>query len=242
MTASTIDVVLDDLQNGYHIYQRTDGFKFGIDAVLLADFAKAKARRAMDLCTGTGIVPILLAAKTDIEHIDAVEIQHDMAELAKRSVGYNGLEKRISVLEGDLKDAPETFGRGVYDMVTVNPPYMKAGGGIVNAADMKTLSRHETACTLSDVVRVSAELLRPHGKLFMVHRPSRLADVFWEMRRYGIEPKLMRTVQPRPDREMNLVLICGIKGARPELKVLPPLVVYNADGSYTKEIDEIYGR
>ncbi len=237
-----MDEVLDDLQNGCYIYQPASGFKFGIDAVLLADFARSKARTAMDLCTGTGIIPILLAAKTDIDHFDAVEIQHDMADMAKRSVSYNGLEDRINVCECDLKDAPELFGRSRYDMVTVNPPYMKAGGGLVNAGDMKTLSRHETACTLEDVVRASAGLLKPRGRLFMVHRPSRLADVFWEMRRYGIEPKLMRTVQPRQDREMNLVLICGIKGARPELKVLPPLVVYNSDGSYTKEIDTIYGR
>lgn len=233
---------LDDLQNGYFIYQYDGGFRFGIDAVLLADFAAVKAKRALDLCTGTGIIPILLAAKTDIEHIDAVEIQHEVAELAKQSVDYNGLGDRISIIEGDLKDAPEMLGKNRYDVVTVNPPYMKHGGGIVSDGDMKAISRHEIKCTLDDVIRVSAELLTARGRLFMVHRPSRLVDLFCGMRQYGIEPKLMRAVHPYAGKEMNLVLVMGIKSARPELKVLPPLYVYNDDGSYTKEIDEIYGR
>ena len=234
--------ILDDLQNGYFIFQPDGGFKFGMDAVLLADFAAVRARRAIDLCTGTGIIPILLAAKTETAHIDAVEIQHDMADMAKRSVAYNGLEDRINIIEGDLKDAPQMLGKGCYDVVTVNPPYMKHGVGIINDGDMKAVSRHEIKCTLEDVIRVSSELLIPHGKLFIVHRPSRLADLFCEMRRFSVEPKLMRPVHPYPGKEMNLVLVSGIKNARSELKILPPLYVYNNDGSYTKEIDEIYGR
>ncbi len=236
------DIVLDDLQNGYYIYQPCSGFKFGMDAVLLSDFAVSNASKVMDLCTGTGIIPILLAAKTKARSIDAVEIQHDMAELAKRSVEYNKLSDRIHIAELDLKKAPEVYGKSVYDAVTVNPPYMKTGGGLINDTDSKTVSRHEVKCTVEDVIRVSAELLKPHGKLFMVHRPSRLADVFFFMRKYAVEPKIMRPVHPRIGKEMNLVLICGIKHANPELKVLPPLYVYNEDGTYTKEIDEIYGR
>lgn len=234
--------ILDDLQNGYYIYQPGRGFKFGMDAVLLSDFAACKARNAIDLCTGTGIIPILLAAKTDIAHIDAVEIQHEVADMAKRSVEYNGLGNRINIIEGDLKEAPSLLGKGRYDIVTVNPPYMKAGGGIVSDGDMRAVSRHEIMCTLEDVIRVSSELLVPHGKLFVVHRPSRLTDLFFEMRKASVEPKLMRPVHPCVGKEMNLVLVCGIKNARPELKMLPPLYVYNEDGSYTKEIDDIYGR
>ena len=233
---------LDDLQNGYYIIQRRDSFKFGIDAVLLSDFAKSGRGRAMDLCTGTGIIPLLLAAKTDMPLIDAVEIQPEMAELAARSVIYNKLEDRIHVRCADIKDAPSLYGRSRFDVVTVNPPYIKAGGGFVNDGDMKMISRHEVKCTVDDVVRVSSELLKPHGSMFMVHRPSRLSDVFRAMHRYGIEPKRMRMVAPKPGREANMVLLHGIKDAKSDLKVLPQLYVYNEDGGYTKEIDEIYGR
>lgn len=234
--------VLDDLQNGYHIIQRNDGFKFGIDAVLLSDFAKSGKGRAMDLCTGTGIVPLLLAAKSQIKHFDAVEIQPQIAKMAQRSVAYNKLEQLIDVRCMDLLDAPEIYGKSVYDTVTVNPPYMKAGSGLANDEDMKTISRHEVKCSIEDVVRVAAALLKPWGKLYMVHRPSRLVDIFSAMRKYRLEPKLMRPVMPRPGREMNLVLLCGVKCANSELKMMPPLYVYDSEGNYSKEIDEIYGR
>lgn len=233
---------LDDLQNGYYIIQSNDGFKFGVDAVLLADFAKCRAKRAMDLCTGTGIVPILIAAKTEIQRIDAVEIQPDIADMASRSVSYNGLEERIHIKNADLKQASAIYGKGSFDMLTVNPPYMKSGSGLLNSGDSRTLSRHEISCTLDDVIRVSSELLMPQGKFFMVHRPSRLADIFCTMRKYSIEPKKMRLVAPREGKEMNLVLIYGLKNGNPELKVMPPLYIYGSDGNYSKEIDDIYGR
>ena len=233
---------LDDLQNGYRIIQRRDGFRFGIDAVLLSDFAKKGKGRAIDLCTGTGIIPILLAAKTEISSIDAVEIQPEMAEMAQRSVEYNKLNDRVHIICADLKDAPSIYGKSCFETVTVNPPYMKSGSGLVNADDMKLISRHEVKCTLDDVVRVSAELLKTNGSLFMVHRPSRLADIFSAMRKYRIEPKLIRMVSPKTDKEPNMVLICGIKNAKSDIKFLPQLYVYNEDGGYSKEIDEIYGR
>ncbi|MGN0164161.1 MAG: tRNA1(Val) (adenine(37)-N6)-methyltransferase [Candidatus Ornithomonoglobus sp.] len=236
------DEILDDLQNGYYIWQRNDGFKFGIDAVLLSDFAKACTGRVMDLCAGTGIIPLLLAAKSKAREICAVEIQREIADMARRSVEYNGLNDKIHIECADLKNAPELFGRGSFNCVTVNPPYMKAGSGLVNDGDMKTISRHEVRCTLDDVIRVSSELLTPLGKLFMVHRPSRLADIFCCMREYKIEPKLIRFVAPRVGKEPNLVLVHGIKNAKRDLKLLPQLIVYNDDGSYSKEIDEIYGR
>lgn len=233
---------VDDLQNGYRIIQPGSGFRFGTDAVLLSDFAKCGAKRLIDLCTGTGIIPILLAAKTKIPRIDAVEIQQCMAEMAMRSVTLNGLEERIRIKCADLCDAPDIYGKGVFDAVTVNPPYMKPGGGIINEDDIKLISRHEVKCTLEDVIRVSAQLLNHGGRLFMVHRPQRLADIFCTMRRYRLEPKRMRLVAPKRGREANLVLIEGIRDAKSEIKLMPTLYVYDEDGNYTKEIDIIYGR
>lgn len=234
--------LLDDLQNGYYIIQRNDGFKFGVDAVLLADFAKCRAKKAMDLCTGTGIVPILLAAKTKIEHIDALEIQPEFVEMASRSVVYNNLQERIFIHEGDLKNAAKQFGKSCYDLVTVNPPYMKAGSGEVNAGDSKTIARHEVMCSLEDVIKAASDLLQPQGKFFMVHRPSRLVDIFCCMRQYKLEPKKIRFVAPKPGKEPNMVLIYGLKFGNAELHTMPTLYVYDNTGNYSKEIDEIYGR
>ena len=233
---------LDDLQNGYYIIQKDSGFRFGIDAVLLSDFAKSATGKVMDLCTGTGIIPLLLAAKSKAEHIDAVEIQPEIANMAKRSVEYNSLTEKINVQCADLKDAPKMFGKSTYDTITVNPPYMRTGSGLLNETDNKTISRHEIKCNLEDVMRVSSELLKPHGKLFMVHRPSRLAEIFSAMRQNKLEPKIMRLIAPCEGKEVNLVLICGIKCAKSDLKIMPTLFVYDKNGNYTKEIDEIYGR
>lgn len=233
---------LDDLQNGYYIIQKNNGFRFGIDAVLLSDFAKSATGKVIDLCTGTGIIPLLLSAKSKAEHIDAVEIQEEIAEMAKRSVAYNLLENKIDIKCADLKDAEKIYGKSVYDVVTVNPPYMRTGSGLLNETDGKTISRHEIKCTLEDVIKTSQALLKPHGKLFMVHRPSRLADIFSLMRKYKLEPKIMRLIAPQEGKEPNMVLICGIKSAKSDLKIIPTLFVYDNEGRYTKEIDEIYGR
>lgn len=237
-----LNETLDDLQNGYYIYQKNDGFKFGIDAVLLSDFAKEATGKVIDLCTGTGIIPLLLAAKTTATHIEGIEIQPQIAQMAQRSVEFNKLEDRINIRCADLKDACEIFGSVSFDALTVNPPYMKCGSGLVNDTDFKTISRHEVKCTLEDVIKVSAKLLKPFGKFYMVHRPSRLVDIFSLMRQYKIEPKTIRMVAPNPNKEMNLVLVYGIKNAKSELKTLPPLYVYDENGEYSKEIDEIYGR
>lgn len=237
-----INEVIDDLGDGYRIIQNNDGFKFGIDAVLLSDFAKSVTGNVIDLCTGTGIVPILLCKKSKASHIDAVEIQREMAELAQRSVEINGLCDKISVKCADIKDAFELYGKSAYDAVTVNPPYMKAASGLLNSDDSKTWARHEVRCDIEDVIRISSGLLKPHGKLFMVHRPSRLGEIFPLMAKYKLEPKLMRLVAPETGKEPNMVLICGIRCANPQLTVLPTLYVYNNDGSYSEEIDRIYGR
>lgn len=225
------------------LIQKNDGFKFGIDAVILADFAKStKSERTLDLCTGTGIVPILLSAKTKTPRIDALEIQHDICDMAQRSVTYNSLGERIHITEGDLKDAPTLYGKSKFDKITVNPPYMKCGTGILNDTDTKTISRHEVKCTLEDVISVSAQLLIPKGRLYMVHRATRIADVLHLMKLYKIEPKAIRMVHPSPYKAANLVLIEGMRGAAADLKVLEPLYVYNENGEYSEEINKIYGR
>lgn len=238
------DECIDDLQlGGLFIIQKQNGFKFGIDAVLLSDFAKdARSHLTLDLCTGTGIVPILLSAKTKTEKICGIEIQPDIAEMAQRSVEYNRLENRVEITCGDLKDASDVYGKGVFDKITCNPPYMKCGVGLQNDIDAKSVSRHELMCTLDDVLRVSSELLVSKGRFFMIHRPSRLADIMCAMRKYRIEPKRIRFVHPSCGKTPNLLLVEGMKDGGEELKLLPPLYVHNADGTYTDEIDEIYGR
>lgn len=238
------DECTDDLQiGGLFILQKKDGFKFGIDAVLLSDFAKdARSERTLDLCTGTGIVPILLSAKTTTADICGLEIQPDICDMAKRSVEMNKLSKRVHITEGDLKNACEIYGKGSFDKITCNPPYMECGKGLVNETDTLSWSRHEIKCTLEDVIRVSAQLLKPRGRFFMVHRPSRLADIICLMRQYKIEPKKLRFVHPTAEKAANLILVEGARGGGRELKMLPPLYVYRNDGSYTNEINRIYNR
>ena len=244
MTDILSDEAVDDLQlNGLRIIQKKQGFRFGVDAVLLSDFAaQTKSKSTLDLCTGNGIIPILLSAKCDTQKICGLEIQADICDMAKRSVELNGLSPRVEITQGDLKNASEIYGRGSFDKITCNPPYMKSGAGLLNDADAKIIARHEIMCTLEDVIRTSAELLTPSGKLFMVHRPSRLADIICTMREYKIEPKLLRLVCPAVGKPPNLVLISGAKGGNAELKCLPPLYLFNADGTETEELKKIYNR
>ncbi len=237
------DEILDDLQNGLMIIQKKNGFKFGIDAVLLSDFAKNTiSKRTLDLCTGTGIIPLLLSVKTKTPQICGIEIQEEMADVAKRSVKYNKLEDRIEIIQGDLRNAFSIYGKCSFDKITCNPPYMRVNGAVVNDSEAVTVARHEIMCSLEDVLSVSSGLLKDKGRFYMVHRPSRLADIIHLMRVYKIEPKKMRMVAPYIGKEPNLVLIEGIKGGGAELKLLPTLYVYGCDGDYTEEIDKIYGR
>lgn len=237
------DECLDDLQNGLFIIQKQNGFKFGIDAVLLSDFAKdTRSKNTLDLCTGTGIVSLLLSVKTDTPRICGLEIQSEIAQMAKRSVEYNKIGKRVEIVEGDLKNSVEIYGRCSFDKITCNPPYMKKGTAVRNEIDTKSISRHEVMCTLDDIMRVSRELLVSKGRFFMIHRPSRLADILCAMRKYRVEPKRIRFIHPGVNKAPNLVLVEGMKDGGEELKFLPPLYVYNEDGTYTEEIDIIYGR
>lgn len=233
---------LDDLQiKGYQIIQSPGRFCFGMDAVLLSSFAKVKKQeRALDLGTGTGILPILLEAKNEGTHYTGLEIQEESADMARRSVEYNGIGDKIDVVTGDIRKASEIFGAASFHVITVNPPYMIGEHGLKNENQALYIARHEILCTLEDVLRESARLLKPKGRFYMVHRPFRLPEILAGMSAYRIEPKRMRLVHPYVDKEPNMVLVEGLRGGNPRMKVDPPLIVYQKDGSYTQELLQIY--
>jgi len=235
---------VDDLQcNGLQLIQNPQGFCFGIDAVLLSNFCEIRRNwRVMDLGTGTGIIPILLAGKTEAEEIVGVEIQEEVAEMASRSVRLNHLENRVKIIKEDLNKILNHREACSFDAVTSNPPYMNEGGGLLNPKSMKAISRHEVKCTLEDIIRISSRLLKDRGHFYMVHRPHRLADIICLCRQYKLEPKKLRFVHPNQNKKPNILLIQCVKYGRAELKFMDPLYVYNEDGSYTEEINEIYGR
>ncbi len=234
---------IDDLQrNGYRIIQNKDKFCFGMDAVLLSGFARVNpGDRVIDLGTGTGIIPILLEAKYDGEHYTGLEIQEEMAEMAARSVRLNGLEEKIDIVKGDICRARERLGLAVFDVVTCNPPYMNDAHGLKNPELPKAIARHEVLCTLEDVVRESAGILKPGGHFFMVHRPHRLIEIISTLVKYKLEPKRMKMVHPFVDKDANMVLIEAVRGGKSMIKVEPPLVVYRDVGVYTDEVYQIYG-
>ena len=237
------DETVDDLQNGFSIIQKKHSFRYGVDAVLLADFADIKHRHSViDLGTGTGIIPILIYSRKKPVEITAVEIQKDMADMAARSIVLNGLEKNIKVLCMDIKDAPMLLGKSRYDCVVTNPPYMKKECGINNPSETKAIARFEIMCSLEEILIAARELLKPGGKLFMVHRADRLADIIYEMRDKGIEPKRIRFVHPSIGKRPNLLLIEGARGGNKELKFMDPLYIHDENGEYTEEIHRIYGR
>jgi len=234
---------IDDLQrNGYKIIQNPEKFCFGMDAVLLSSFATAKeGEKVLDLGTGTGIIPILMEAKTDGEHFTALEIQPDSANMARRSVILNNLSEKINIVDGDIKEASNIFGKGVFNVVTVNPPYMNDLHGIKNPHMPKAIARHEVLCNLEDVVREGAAVLKQNGRMYMVHRPHRLVEIIQMMTKYKLEPKRIRFVHPYKDKEANMVLIEALKGGKSMVKIEEPLVVYEDINVYTKELIELYG-
>ena len=225
----------------YEIIQDKRLFSYGVDAILLSFFAKPKGV-VMDLGTGTGVIPLRLADDPNIKRIYGVELQEIVAEMAEKSVYLNKLEDKIQILNEDLRKLPESFPRASIDTIVTNPPYMKPGAALVNPEENHAYSRHELTCTLEDIMRVSSYLLKPLGKLYMVHRPNRLVDVLCEMRSNGIEPKLMTWVYPKPGKPANLFLVEGVKGGRRDLKYGDPITVYGEDGDYTDQIYAIYGR
>ena len=234
---------IDELQrNGYQIIQNENGFCFGMDAVLLSGFAKVKkGENALDLGTGTGIIPILLEAKTEGRHFTGLEIQETSADMAQRSVCLNDLNEKVEIVRGDIKEAVDLFGKASFDVVTSNPPYMTGQHGLVNPDMPKAIARHEILCTLEDVIRQVSALLKENGRFYMVHRPFRLSEIMVTMSRYRLEPKRMKLVYPFVDKEPNMVLIEGLKGGRPRVTVEKPLIVYEKPGVYTSEIYDIYG-
>lgn len=234
---------IDDLQrNGLKIIQKTDGFCFGMDAVLLSGFTHVKrGEKVLDMGTGTGIIPLLLSAKTQGEHFTALEIQKEIAEMAARSVAMNHLEDKIEIVNGDIKEASRIFGGASFDVVTTNPPYMNDAHGLKNPTEVKAISRHEVLCTLDDVVREGAKVLKSGGRMYMVHRPHRLIEIITAMKQYKLEPKRMCMVHPFKDKEANMVLIEAVKGGGSWLKMEAPIIVYKEPGVYTDEIYSIYG-
>ena len=237
------DERIDDLQrNGYRIIQKKKGFCFGMDAVLLSGFAQVKEGEvAVDLGTGTGIIPILLEAKTKGKHFTGLEIQEEVAEMAERSVRLNQLEARVDIVRGDIKEASRLFGKASFDVVTSNPPYMNDNHGLKNPELPKAIARHEVFCTLDDVCREASLLLKSGGRFYMVHRPHRLAEIITALKTYKLEPKRMKLVHPFVDKEANMVLIEAVRGGRSMMKVEAPIIVYREPGVYTREIYDVYG-
>lgn len=233
---------LDDLQrNGYKLIQNTDIFCFGMDAVLLSTFATCKdTDEVLDMGTGNGVIPILMEAKTRAKHFTGLEIQDVNVDMARRSVILNGLEEKVDIVQGDIKEASKIFGGASFHVITTNPPYMNENHGLVNPHSAKAIARHEIMCTLDDVIREAAKLLKMRGRLYMVHRPQRLVEIFEVMRNYKIEPKRIKMVHPREDKDANIVLIEAVKGGNSLLKVESPLIVYQKNGEYTRELLKWY--
>jgi len=234
---------LDELQrNGYQIIQNPDKFCFGMDAVLLSGFASArKGDRVLDLGTGTGIIPILMEAKTEASHFTGLEIQEESADMARRSVALNGLEDKIEIITGDIKEADRIFKSASFDVITCNPPYMIRQHGLINTGSPKAIARHEILCSLEDVVSQTARLLKPGGHFYLVHRPFRLAEIMVTLSGYKLEPKRMQMVYPFIDKEPNMVLLEAVRGGRARMKVEKPLIIYKEPGVYMPEIYDIYG-
>ncbi len=233
----------DDLErSNLHIIQDPKRFCFGMDAVLLSGFIRVpRGGRVLDMCTGTGIIPLLLSAKTEAGEIIGTEIQPDSADMAARSIKANALEGKIKILNSDIKNSLEMFGRDSFDAVSCNPPYMPAGRGITNPGDVKAIARHEILCTVADVCSQAAAVLKDGGHFFMVHRPARLAEIFERLSENRLEPKRMKFVQPEAGKKPNMVLIDAVKGGGRELNVEEPVIVFKEPGVYSDEIRDIYG-
>ena len=233
---------LEVLQNGFFVIQDPEKFCFGMDAVLLSGFARVKkGETVLDMGTGTGIIPILLRARTEGEHFTGLEIQEECAQMAERSVAYNRLESDVGIVQGDIKEAAEIFGAACFHVVTCNPPYMIGAHGLQNPYMPKAIARHEVLCTLEDVVSQAAKVLKDRGRFYMVHRPFRLTEIMNVLTKYKLEPKRMQLVYPYIDREPNMVLIEALKGGNSRITVERPLIVYEKPGVYTKSILDIYG-
>ena len=235
------DEQLDDLQNGYYIIQKKQGFRFGTDAVLLSSFVRLKEEeRAVDLGTGTGILPILLAAKTSCRDITGLELAAPFAEMAERSVRFNGLEDRIRVVQGDIREAVSVFGTASFDVAVSNPPYMAGKSGKLGPDEYAAMARHELYCSFEELSASVSALLKSRGRFYLIHRPFRLAEIISTLRKHHLEPKRMQLIHPFAGREANLVLLEAHKGAGIQLTVEQPLIMYAKPGVYTEDVQRIY--
>lgn len=234
---------LDDLhRKGYRIIQNPKMFCFGMDAVLLAGFAKVSPEeRVLDMGTGNGIIPLLLHARYGPKHITGLEIQEENIDMARRSVAINDLQEDVTIIHGDIKEAETLLPLSGFDVITANPPYMDSGTGLKNLHDAKTIARHEVLCSLEDVVMKASKLLKVGGRFYLVHRPHRLVDIMTHLRAYKMEPKRLMMVHPFLESEANMVLLEAVRYGNPQLRVEKPLIVYQKKGVYTPEIHDIYG-
>lgn len=237
--------IIDDLEfKGLKIIQNKNGFKFGIDSVLLSDFAKSIKinSKVLDIGTGTGIVSILLSGKTEAKEIVGIEVQEDVANMANRSVELNNLKNKINIINDNINNIENYYEINYFDCVVTNPPYQKNDTGLKSENEKHLISRHEVLCSLEDIVKKSFKVLKDHGEFYMVHRPERLVDIMYLMRKYKIEPKELRFVYPKFGEKSNLILIKGIKNANEFLKIHKPLIIYDNDGNYTDEVLKIYNK
>lgn len=234
---------IDDLElKNLKIIQNKEGFCFGIDSVLLSDFAKGIKRnsKVLDLGTGTGIISILLCGKTDLKKVIGVEIQKEVAEMASRSIKLNDLQDKFEVINANILNLNNIYENQSFDVIVTNPPYKKKNTGIINEKEKKVISRHEITADLEDFIKISKDLLKDKGELYMVHRPERLVDILSLMRKYKLEPKILRFVYSDKEKEPKLILVKGIKNAKPFLKLEKNLYIYDEQGKYTEEILKIY--
>ena len=232
---------LDDLQNGYFLIQNREMFCFGIDSVLLSAFAQVHARETcIDLGTGNGIIPILLCAKSRGKRFWGLELNPESVSLACRNIDWNGLAERVTIVRGNIREAATIFFLFSFDVVVTNPPYLVKGAGRLSKSPEVAMARHEVACTLDDVVREAGALLKESGRLYMVHRPARLGEIFEAFSRNRLEAKRMSLVYPFVDKAPNLVLLEARKGAAPGIVIDAPLVVYKSPGVYTERVLEMY--
>ena len=236
---------IDDLEyKGLKLIQNKNWFCFGIDSVLLSDFAKNIKNNStvLDLGTGTGIIGILMCKKTNLSKLKGIEIQSDVAEMASRSIKLNNLEDKFEIINDNIKNVSTYFSKGSFDVVVTNPPYKKENSGIINNTDNKIISRHEITANLEDFIKQGSSMLKDNGSLYMVHKPERLCDIIYLMRKYNLEPKELKLVYSNTTSEPSLILIKGCKNGHAFLKVHKPLYIYKDDGSYTDEILKIYGK
>lgn len=236
---------IDDLEyKNLKIVQDKDGFCFGIDSVLLSDFAKEIRSKSivLDLGTGNGVLGILLCGKTNLSKIYGVEIQEDIATIAQKSINLNKLNNRFEIINDNIKNLNSYFKNDSIDAIISNPPYKKDNSGLKNESQKKLIARHEITANLEDFISVSSKLLKSNGSLYMVHRPERLADLFYLLKKYKLEPKKLRFVQSFTNSKPKFFLIKATKNANSFLNVEQPLIIYNSDGNYTDEILKIYNK